>query len=142
MPKRHKTVEMRAVRRQFSKSLVASMKKLHITGVALATEVDVSTSTVTDWRKGRSIPSGENLHRVARAVQETTSFLMGDRLPKKDSIGALSQSVGTTLGARRLEALSQMKSTWMLREIDRMVGTYFAEVNSLQSTPSGISKRK
>ena len=118
MPKSHKTPDMQAVRRQFAKNLVASMLKRDITGVALAKTVGVTVSSVSDWCTGRSIPSGENLYRIAMAVQETTSFLLGDHLPRKDSIGVLSRDLGAALRHRRLEALSQMKSTWLLREID------------------------
>ncbi len=140
MPKRHDTPEMIDLRNRFSARLVASMENKNISGVEFALAIGVSVSTVSDWRNERSLPSGENLARMSIVLNERTSFLMGDRMPGRDSIYALSHDLSSRLGSRRIQALAQMEPTWLLREIDRLVGSYIAQVGPLKTQPARTNR--
>lgn len=44
----------------------------------LATQVGVSKTTVVDWEKGRYFPEGKNLINLAKALDVTVGYLMGE----------------------------------------------------------------
>lgn len=53
-------------------------KKANLTQVQLAELLGVSRSAIYDWERGAYFPEGKNLLNLARALNVTTSYLMGE----------------------------------------------------------------
>lgn len=49
----------------------------HIKQVALATEIGVSQSVISDWQNGKTFPSTENLIQLSRILSVSTDCILG-----------------------------------------------------------------
>lgn len=115
------------LKKAWSRRVIACMDKCELKGTAVADAVGVSPQVVTDWRKGRSLPSVENLLAFAWLVNEPISYLAGDRLHGKRTIDTMSRDLGTRLGFARLEALQSVTDGDLRDAIDLLIGRTIAK---------------
>ena len=126
-----------AQKRRIGKHIRGARKKLRLTQREVALRVGVTTTTVCDWENGRTYPSTENLRKLGPILGETVSFLISDRLGKKESLERVSGEIAAALGYNRLSALLALPQARLRREVDALIGRFVVEEGGIPKQRRG-----
>lgn len=103
----------------------AARDAAHLTQKALGDKLGVTVQTVSDWENGRHPPSCENLRNITDACSVSSSFLLSERLHKREGgLEALGEHLAAVLGSRRAEDLLEMPPGRLKREVDILTGRF------------------
>ena len=61
------------------------LKKRKITPYRVSKETGVPQSTLSDWKRGRSVPKAEKLQKIADYLNVTIDYLLGNEQKEKTS---------------------------------------------------------
>lgn len=114
------------LQRGIGRRIRASLEGSDLTQAEAARRLGVSKVSVGDWCNGKAMPSLTNLFLLAELVNEPVSFLIGDRLPRRNSMELLARDLATKVGKRRLEVLGDIPERKLIAELDRMIGSHIA----------------
>lgn len=125
MPKVRGGEQTMAFRKRLGSHIRAARDGAGLTQAALAAAVGVEPQSVSDWETGRTPPSCENLRAITDACNVSSSFLLSERLGRKEGgLEAKAEHLLAVLGSRRVEELLELPAGRLKREIDQITGAY------------------
>ena len=142
MPKTRADHSTAQLKRVVARHLRAAMDKKDVKGRELASQIGVGPQTLSDWRKGRYLPSVENLLALAKALREPVSFLVGDAFHGVDSLEALGRQLGTRLGQRRAAALTHVSDADLRAGVDALIGRHVVESGPISPARRAQANRR
>ncbi|MDR2655524.1 MAG: helix-turn-helix domain-containing protein [Oscillospiraceae bacterium] len=88
--------------------IIALMDKQGINGKVLTTELGISSSSVTEWKKGKAKPSVEAIVKIAQYFQVTTDWLLtGEENSKYSAAQSINNGVGAIVnGSNSVKCMS------------------------------------
>jgi len=108
-------------RRLAAKRIRALRAKTGLSQREFARRLEVSSSTVCDWEKGRTRPNAVHLLRFRELVEASAPLMLLGKALQDEEIEALCLSVGRKLGLKRLRVLEQVPTVVLHRETDRLI---------------------
>lgn len=71
---------------EFSERLKELRKQAHLTQVELASKLGIVQSSYADWERGKKKPTQDNLVKIARILNVSVDYLVGNSEEKADEL--------------------------------------------------------
>lgn len=71
---------------EFSERLKELRKQAHLTQVELASKLGIVQSSYADWERGKKKPTQDNLVKIAKVLNVSVDYLVGNSEEKADEL--------------------------------------------------------
>ena len=115
------------------------MKEHNVTAYKVSKETGIATSTLSDWKKGRSTPKQDKLQKIADYFNVTIDYLLTGKNPdKKERDYSLTIKEQTDIDDEAKEIIKNLTMSFSKNKDSLTSEDYFAIENALRITLESI----
>ena len=111
------------------------MKEHGVTAYKVSKETGISTSTLSDWKKGRSTPKQDKLQKIADFFNVTVDYLLtGNTEEKKERDYSLTIKEQENIDVEAKKIIEDLTMSFSKNRDSLNAEDYFAIENAIRST--------
>lgn len=111
------------------------MKEHGVTAYKVSKETGIATSTLSDWKKGRSTPKQDKLQKIADFFNVTVDYLLtGNNEEKKERDYSLTIKEQENIDAEAKKIIEDLTMSFSKNRDSLNEEDYFAIENAIRST--------
>lgn len=115
------------------------MKEHGVTAYKVSKETGIATSTLSDWKKGRSTPKQDKLQKIADYFNVTIDYLLtGNNQEKKERDYSLSIKEQEKLDDEAKKIIEELSMSFSKDKDSLSEEDYFAVENAIRTTLEAI----